>query len=105
MSKLHVRTGDTVMVISGTEKGSKGKILSVNTDKESVIIENVNIVSKHRKPRGQKDMGGITKIEGPVRACKVMVVCPKCSNATRVSRIVTDDGTKSRVCKKCGETL
>ena len=105
MSKLHVRSGDTVQVISGKDKGKKGKVLDVNPDKGMVVVEKVNIVTKHKKPRGQKDMGGIVKVEGALRACKVMLVCPKCSEAARTGHIILADGTKSRVCRKCGETI
>ena len=105
MSKIHVRTGDTVEVISGKDKGKKGKVLEVHPGKGMVVVEKVNIVTKHKKPRGQKDMGGIVKVEGALRACKVMLVCPKCSTATRIGHMILADGEKTRMCKKCGDTI
>ena len=100
LNKLHVKTGDTVQVISGTEKGKQGKVVAVSP-KEGKVIK----VSKHVKPRQMGQEGGIVKTEGAMYASKVMLVCPKCNKAVRVGSKVTEDGNKVRVCKKCGETL
>ena len=105
IKKVHVKTGDTVVVLSGKERGKKGKILAVSPKEGKVIIEGVNMVSKHVKPRKMGDQGGIVKAEGAMYACKVQVVCPHCGKATRVAHKIYDDGTKGRVCKKCGESL
>ncbi len=105
MNKLHVKTGDTVVVLSGKEKGKKGKILQVSPKERKVIIEGVNMCTKHVKPRRQGEAGGIVKAEAAMYACKVMPVCPKCGKPTRVGHKVLEDGSKVRVCKNanCGE--
>lgn len=101
MSKLNVKTGDTVVVISGVSKGSKGKVLQTSPSEEQVIIEGVHLVSKHVKPRNAQQQGGIVKTEGPLHVSKVMLICPKCGKATRVGHKVLENGNKVRVCKKC----
>lgn len=103
--KMHVRTGDEVIVRSGKDKGKKGKVLSVNTDKRTVIVEGVSMATKHKKPRKMGEVGGIIKQETPIYACKVMNVCSKCGAPTRVGRRVLEDGSHVRYCKKCGETF
>ena len=102
---VHVKTGDTVIVLSGKDRGKKGKILQVSPKEGKVIVEGINMVSKHVKPRKQGDEGGIVKAEGAMYACKVQIVCPRCGKPTRVSHKIYEDGTKQRICKKCGEAL
>ena len=101
MNNLHVKTGDTVMIISGKDRGNSGKVLQVSPKEGKVIVEGRNMVTKHVKPRRQGEQGGIVKAEGALYASKVMPVCPKCGKATRVGHTVKD-GKKVRVCKKCG---
>ena len=84
MAKVHVKTGDTVMVISGKDRGNSGKVLQVSPKEGKVIVEGRNMVTKHVKPRRQGEQGGIVKAEGAMYASKVMPVCPKCGKATRV---------------------
>ena len=107
MNKLHVRKGDTVVVLSGKDKGKKGKVLEVSPREQKVIVERINMMTKHVKPRKMGDQGGIVKAEGAMYACKVQLVCPKCGQPTRIAHKVLADGTKQRVCKnpKCGETF
>ncbi|WP_031219995.1 50S ribosomal protein L24 [Anaerotruncus sp. G3(2012)] len=107
MNKLHVKKGDTVIVLSGKDKGKKGKVLEVSPKERKVIVENVNMVTKHVKPRKMGDQGGIVKAEGAMYACKVMLVCPKCGKPTRIAHKILNDGTKQRLCKNtgCGETF
>ncbi|MGD9559987.1 MAG: 50S ribosomal protein L24 [Oscillospiraceae bacterium] len=100
--KVHVRTGDTVQVISGKDKGLQGKVLAVSPKEGKVIVEGRAMISKHVKPRKQGQQGGIIKAESAMYASKVMPVCPKCSKATRVGHSVDKAGSKKRVCKKCG---
>ena len=95
MAKMHVKTGDNVVIISGKDKGNKGK----------VIVEGLNIVTKHLKPRQMGQQGGIVKAEAPLYACKVMPVCPKCGKGVRTRHVIKEDGTKVRVCASCGETF
>ena len=102
-NKLHVKTGDNVMIISGKDKGKKGKVLEVSPKEAKVIIEGLNLVTKHVKPKKMGEQGGIIKAEGAIYACKVMPVCPKCHKPTRVGHAFKDD-KKLRVCKhaNCG---
>ena len=102
--KLGVKTGDTVVVISGKDKGKQGKILVSDPKAMKVIVEGVNVATKHQKPRKQGEEGGIIKINTPIYACKVQLVCPKCGKATRVGHKIAD-GKKVRVCKKCGAEI
>ncbi|MEG0752235.1 MAG: 50S ribosomal protein L24 [Angelakisella sp.] len=101
MNKLHVKKGDTVVILSGKDKGKKGKLLEVSPKEQKVIVEGLNMVTKHVKPRKQGDAGGIIKAEGAMYACKVMAVCPKCGKATRLGHKIAADGTKTRNCKHC----
>ena len=105
MNKVHVKTGDTVVVLSGKDKGKKGKVLAVSPAEGKVIVEKINMVSKHVKPRRMGEPGGIIKAEGAFYASKVQVICPRCKQPTRVGHKIYEDGTKSRVCVKCGEAL
>lgn len=103
-NKLHVKTGDNVMIMSGKDKGKKGKVLEVSPKEAKIIVEGLNMVTKHVKPKKMGQQGGIIKAEGALYACKVMPVCPKCGKATRVGHVIKDD-KKLRVCKhaNCGE--
>lgn len=105
MNKVHVKTGDTVLVISGKDKGKKGTVLAVSPKEGKIIVEKVNMVSKHVKPRRMGEQGGIIKAEGAMYASKVQIVCPRCKKQTRVAHKVYDNGTKERICAKCGEAL
>ncbi|MBQ9785931.1 MAG: 50S ribosomal protein L24 [Clostridia bacterium] len=102
MANSNIRTGDTVLIIAGKEKGKTGKVIASDTEKARVTVENINIVHKHRKPRSQKDQGGIKKVEAPISVSNVQIVCPACKKATRIAHGFDEQGTKHRVCKKCG---
>ena len=110
MNKVHVKTNDQVVVISGPKdgdkaiKGKQGKILSVNPKTNKVVVEGVAYVTKHQKPRRQGQQGGIFQKERAIDASNVMVVCPKCGKPTRVGHTVVD-GKKTRACKKCGASF
>lgn len=105
LKRVHVKTGDTVLIRSGKDKKKRGKVLAVSPKEGKVMVEGINIVSKHVKPRKAGDEGGIVKTEGAIYACKVQLICPKCDKPTRVAHKFGDDGKKSRICKHCGETL
>ena len=105
MSKMRIKKGDRVRVISGKDAGKEGKILSHNIQKDTVIVENINFVTKSVRPTQKDPRGGLVKKEAPLAASKVMLVCPKCGKATRVGRAFLDDGKKVRVCKKCSEII
>ena len=107
-TKLQVKTGDTVMVISGEDKGKSGKIKQAFPKTGKIIVDGVAMVKKHQKPRGQMMPGGIIDKEAAIPACKVMLVCPSCKKATRLAHTFTEkDGkqVKVRVCKKCGAVI
>lgn len=101
--KLNVKTGDTVVVISGANKGKSGKIQRAFPKTGKVIVEGVAMVKRHQKPRGQGMPGGIVEKEAAIPASNVMLLCPSCKKATRVAHKFLEDGKKKvRVCKKCG---
>ena len=104
-NKVHVKTGDAVVVLSGSNKGKQGKVMAVSPKEGKVIIEKVNLVSKHVTPRRMGETGGIVEAEGAMYASKVAIVCPHCNKATRIGHNVLEDGTKERICRKCGAAL
>ena len=107
--KMNIKTGDTVVVISGKDKGKEGKIQKAFPAEGKIIVSGVAMVKKHQKPRGQGMPGGIIEKEAAIPACKVMLVCPTCKKATRVAhKFVEVEGQKPqkvRSCKKCGATI
>lgn len=105
MNKVHVKTNDTVIVLSGKDKGRKGKVLQVSPKEGKVIVEGLNLVTKHVKPRRQGEQGDIVEAEAAMYASKVQLVCPKCGKATRIAHKILEDGSKVRVCKSCGEEI
>ena len=101
MKTMHVKRGDTVMVIAGKDKNKTGKILSLATKKDSVVVEGINIVKRHTRARGSEP-GSIVEKEAPIHVSNVMILCEKCQKPVRTSTSILDDGTKVRICKKCG---
>ena len=108
MKKLHIKTGDTVVVLSGDDRKMKkddqivartGKVIATSPEEGKVIVEGVNVVSKHTKARKQGENSAIVKTEGAIYACKVQLVCPKCDRPTRTGNVINKDGKKVRVCK------
>ena len=104
MNKVHVKTDDKVIVISGNSKGTIGKVIAVSPKEGKVIVEGANKVKKHVKPRRQGETGGITEVEGAIYACKVQLYCDKCGKGVRAKHVM-QDGKKVRVCAKCGANL
>ena len=104
MNTLHVKSGDEVEIISGKDKGKRGKVIQVSVSERKVIIEGANMGTKHVKPKSAGQTGGIVKAEGALYADKVQLVCHKCSKAVRTGAEVKD-GKKIRVCKKCGHAV
>ena len=104
MNKVHVKRDDTVIVISGDDKGVKGKVIAVSPEERKVIVEGANMQTKHVKPRRQGETGGIVKVEGAMYASKVQLYCSKCGKGVRVKTNEVD-GKKTRVCTKCGSEL
>ncbi len=104
-AKLNIRKGDTVKVIAGDSKGQQGKVLSVNKATNRVVVEGLNMVSKHTKPNATNTEGGIIKKEAPIHISNVMLIDPKSGKATRVARKLNDAGKLVRAAKKSGEVI
>ena len=102
---MNIKTNDTVIVLSGKDKGKQGKVISADPKGGKVIVEGVNVAKRHQRARKQTEESGIIKKETPIYACKVMLVCPKCGKSTRVGHTVGSDGKKIRACKKCGAEM
>jgi large subunit ribosomal protein L24 len=104
MEKLHIKRDDTVVVISGDSKGTRGKVIAASPEEGKVIVAGANIVSKHARARRQGEKSQIVKTEGAIYASKVQLVCPKCDKGVR-TRVAIVDGKKVRVCTKCGAEI
>ena len=102
--KLHVKKGDTVVVLSGKDKGKQGKIVEALPKKAKVVIEGINKVKRHTKPSQSNPQGGIIVKEAAMSSSKVMLVCPACKKATRIKKTAVS-GSFVRTCKKCGEVI
>ena len=108
MEKLHVKRDDTVVVISGDSKGTRGKVIAASPEEKKVIVAGANIVSKHTKARRQGEESSIIKTEGAIYASKVQLVCPKCDKGVRTKvgyKTVGDKKVKIRLCCKCGAEI
>lgn len=103
--KIHVKKGDVVEVISGKETGKRGKVLAVDTHKGRVVVEGANMVKKHMKPTQVNPQGGIIEKEGTIASSNVLLYCSKCRMPVRYGKKVQSDGSRIRICKKCGESL
>ena len=104
MEKLHIKKDDTVVVISGDSKGTRGKVIAAAPEEGKVIVAGANVVSKHTKARRQGENSSIVKTEGAIYASKVQLVCPKCDKGVR-AKVKLVDGKKVRVCAKCGAEI
>ena len=104
MADLHIKKGDTVVVLSGDDKGVKGEVIAASPAEGKVLVKGVNMIRKHVKPRRQGETGGIIDAEGAIYACKVALYCPDCKKGVRV-KTVEKDGKKIRTCAKCGKEL
>ena len=108
MEKLHIKKDDTVVVISGDSKGTRGKVIAAAPEEGKVIVAGANIVSKHTKARRQGEKSQILKTEGAIYASKVQLVCPKCDKGVRTKvgyKTVGDKQVKVRLCAKCGQEI
>lgn len=102
---LSIKKEDTVQVIAGKFRGRQGRVLSVNREKERILIEKINIIKKHMKPNKTYTQGGIIEKEAPIHLSNVMLVCPKCSKTTKVGAAVLEGSKRHRTCKKCKEVI
>jgi large subunit ribosomal protein L24 len=100
-----IKKNDKVIVLTGKEKGKIGTVLRVDVGKDRAIVEKLNIVKRHTKPGGKRAQGGIVEVEAPIHVSNLMLVCSKCAEPARSGRKILEDGSKVRVCKKCGEML
>ena len=105
MNKLHIKKGDTVVVLAGNDRGKKGRVLSVQADKQRAIVEGLNMVTKHTKPSAKHPQGGRIQMEAPIHISNLSLVDPKSGKPTRIAINVKEDGTKVRIAKKSGEEI
>ncbi len=107
MRKKHpiIKKADKVIVLSGKEKGKIGAVLKVDSEKGCAVVEKINLVKRHTRPGGKRAQGGILEKEAPIYISKLMLVCSKCAEPSRIAKRILEDGSKVRVCKKCGEVL
>ena len=105
MTKLHIKKGDEVIILTGKDKGQKGKVLKVLGKEQKAIVEGWNMVSKSSKPSAKNPQGGIIKIEAPIHISNLSLIDPKSGKATRIAIKVNEDGKKVRIAKKSGEEI
>jgi large subunit ribosomal protein L24 len=105
MPTMHIHKNDTVEVIGGDDRGKRGKVLKTFPDRSRLIIEKVNFIKRHTRPSQKNPQGGILEKEAPIHVSNVMLVCPKCGEATRIAHTRLADGSKERTCKHCGEMV
>jgi len=105
MGPVQIRKNDSVMVIAGRERGKTGKVLRVLTEKGALVIERINLVKRHSKPRGPQQPGGIVEKEASIHASNIMIMCDKCNAPVRIGHKQLGDGKKIRICRRCGEAL
>jgi large subunit ribosomal protein L24 len=102
---LGLKKNDTVMIVSGNEKGKRGRVLSVERSNNRLIVEKLNMIKRHMKPSKKYQQGGIIEKEGTINISNVMLVCTKCDKSTRIGQKILENGKKVRECKKCGEVI
>ena len=105
MERIHIRRGDTVGVIAGSERGKRGKVLRVLPEKGRVLVEHVKMIKKHQRPTQKLRQGGIIEREGTMALSNVLVVCPRCDKPSRTGIKILTDGRKVRTCRRCGESV
>ena len=103
--KMHVKKGDNVKILCGKDKGKTGEIIRAIPQTQRVVVQGANIMKKAMRPTQQNPQGGISSIEAPIHVSNVMLICPKCKEATRTSKRTNEQGKKVRVCKKCGKDV
>jgi large subunit ribosomal protein L24 len=102
---LSIKKNDNVLVVTGKEKGKKGRVIFVDPARDKILIERINIIKRHMKPSKKYAQGGIIEKEAPLNISNVMLVCSKCGKPTRIGNTVLSDGKKVRTCKKCKEVI
>ncbi|KPK95870.1 50S ribosomal protein L24 [bacterium SM23_31] len=102
---MNVIKNDNVLVIAGNEKGRQGRVLKTYPKTQRILVEGINFIKRHSRPSQQNPQGGIVEKEGTINVSNVMVICPKCSNATRIKRRILENGKSVRICRNCLEML
>ncbi|MBO5866832.1 MAG: 50S ribosomal protein L24 [Clostridia bacterium] len=105
MASMNVRSGDTVEIITGKDLGKKGKVIVTNPQEGTVIVEGLNMVTKHKKPRSAQEQGGKVERERAIDVSNVALVCPVCGKTTRVNHVLGENGKYVRTCHKCGAVI
>jgi large subunit ribosomal protein L24 len=106
MAKWKIKKNDQVLVLSGKDRGARGRVMRVLSTPGKAVVEHVNMVKRHTRPNPQQGIqGGILEKEGPVQISNLMVICPECGEPSRLGRKVLEDGRSQRVCKACGATF
>lgn len=103
--KVHIRKDDFVEVITGRDKGKRGKVLRVHTDAGRIVVEKINMIKRHTRPGRITQQGGIIEREGKIHASNVMLVCTRCDRPVRIGKKILEDGKKVRVCRRCGDAV
>ncbi len=102
---MKIRKNDTVLVVAGKDRGKRGKVHRVFRETDKALVEGVNMIKRHMRPRPTVRQTGIVEREAPINASNLMLVCPKCSQPCRVGHRLLEEGSKVRVCRRCGETI
>jgi len=105
IGKMQIRKNDNVMVISGKEKGKKGRVIAVYPRTSRVLVEKLNMIKRHTRPNQQLRQGGIVERESPIAVANVKLVCTKCDKPTAISRMAQGEGPRVRTCKQCNEAI
>ncbi len=105
MSRVKIKKGDRVEVIAGKDRGKVGKVLRVFPSENRLIVEKANVIKKHSRPTQKNPQGGIVEMEAPLHLSNVMLICPRCNRRTRVGKAILADGSRVRICKKCGSEI
>jgi large subunit ribosomal protein L24 len=102
---LSIKKNDTVIVLTGAEKGKKGRVIDAHPKRDRIIVEGINIIKKHMKPSNKYKQGGIIEKEASIHRSNLMLVCPKCNKPARIGQSILENGKKIRRCNKCGEVI
>lgn len=105
MAKVKIKKGDRVEVITGKDRGKTGKVLRVFPTENRLVVEKANVVKRHSRPTQKNPKGGVIEMEAPLPISNVMLVCPRCNRKTRVGKTILADGSRVRICKKCGSEI
>lgn len=102
---MKIQKNDNVLIIAGKDKGKKGKVRKAMPDKQSVLVEGLNLIKRHSKTKGKTRQAGIIELEGPIHVSNVMLICNKCNKPVKVGFRILDDGKKARYCRNCSEII